>query len=168
MQIIRYIGTAGFFITFFIMYATKYGIPGIKRFNKEFKTVDMKFYYKKSLFYETLEKIGEEGRKIYFGYFIADFFLLSFTLIVMISITDLLMHDPDVHYIVYLTAGLKALFDIFENCFCLYLLHIYPVKNSILAFLASLATALKFIMFYLWLLAVISALFYFLLVDLRY
>jgi hypothetical protein len=168
LQIIGFIGTAGLFVMLFIMYATKHGVPGIRQYYKEFKPVDMKFYYKNSLLYETFEKIGSEGRKIYFGYFISDFFLLSFTLIVMTAITDMLMHDPDLHYVVYLLAGLKALFDILENCFCLYLLHIYPAKNNILAFLASLVTSLKFIMFYLWFLAVISAVFYFFLADLRY
>ena len=38
--------------------------------DKKFKPVDMKFFYKKSLLYETFEKIGEDGRKVYFGYFI--------------------------------------------------------------------------------------------------
>ena len=168
MQIIKYIGIIGFFITLFIMYATKYGLPGIKQCDREFKPADMKFFYKKSLLYETFERIGEDGRKAYFGYFIIDFFLISFTLIVMLTITDLLMQDPDIHYTVYLAAGLKALFDILENCLCLYLLHIYPVKNNIAAFFASSATMLKFVMFYLWLLAVVSALLYFYLAGLRY
>lgn len=168
MQIIKYIGIAGFFISLFMMFASKYGIPGIKQHDKEFRPLDMKFFYKTSLLYETFEKIGEDGRKAYFGYFIIDFFLVSFTLIVMLVITDLLMHDADLHYFVYLAAGLKALFDILENCLFLYLLYIYPAKNNIAAFLASSATALKFIMFYLWLLAVISALLYFYLAGLRY
>lgn len=168
MQLIRYIGAAGFFITLFIMYGTKYGLPGIKQYDRKFKPVDMKFFYKKSLLYETFEKIGEDGRKVYLGYFIIDFFLASFTLIVMVMITDLLMHDPDIHYAVYLAAGLKALFDILENCICLYLLHIYPAKNNIAAFFASCSTMLKFIMFYLWLLAVVAALLYFYLAGLRY
>ena len=168
MHIIKYIGIAGFFVTLFMMYGTKYGIPGIKQYDREFKPFDMKFYYRKSLLYDTFEKIGVEGRKVYLGYFIIDFFLLSFTLIIMVAITDILMKDPDVHYIVYLAAGLKALFDILENCLCLYLLYIYPAKNNATAFLASAATMLKFIMFYLWLLAVISALLYFYLAGLRY
>ena len=150
------------------MYVTKYGLPGIRQYNKDFKPVDMNFSYKNSLLYETFEKIGKDGRKVYFGYFITDFFLAGFMLIVMITITDLLMHDPDVHYPVYLTAGLKALFDVLENCLCLYLLHIYPKKNNIAAFLASCATMLKFIMLYLWLLAVAAALLYFYLAGLRY
>lgn len=168
MQIIKYIGFIGFFITLFIMFGTKYGIPGIRQYCQEFKPVDMKFFYGKSLLYKTFENLGEDGRKVYFGYFIIDLFLVSFTLIVMLVITDLLMKDPDLHYIVYLASGLKALFDILENCLCLYLLHIYPVKNNIMVFLASSATMLKFIMFYLWLLAVISALLYFYLAGLRY
>ena len=168
MQIIKYIGILGFVITLFIMYATKYGLPGIRQYNKEFKPVDMKFFYKSSLLYETFEEIGEDGRKAYFGYFIIDSFLAGFMLIVMVMITDLLMHDPDVHYLVYLTAGLKALFDILENCLCLYLLHIYPAKNNIAAFFAPCTTMLKFIMLYLWLLAVVAALLYFYLAGLRY
>lgn len=115
-----------------------------------------------------LKKSGKTEEKYILDILLLTFFFASFTLIVMIMITDLLMHDPDIHYAVYLAAGLKALFDILENCICLYLLHIYPAKNNIAAFFASCSTMLKFIMFYLWLLAVVAALLYFYLAGLRY
>ncbi|MGM0421353.1 MAG: hypothetical protein ACQEQG_10195, partial [Bacillota bacterium] len=58
-------GIIGFLVSLFIMYRTDHGIPGIRKYDPEFRLLDMRFRYDGEIVYDTFERIGEKGRELY-------------------------------------------------------------------------------------------------------
>ena len=144
-------GIIGFFISLFIMYRTEHGIPGIKKYDSDFRLLDMRFRYNSKILYNTLERIGTNGMKLYRNFLFLDFFFIACFLIVMIFITQKV---TEINIIIFTLSGFaisRSIFDVLENISLITLIKMYPSKNNVIANFCSWATTLKFISLYLWL-----------------
>jgi hypothetical protein len=147
------IGVLGFVICLLIMYRTNHGIRGIQKFEPNFRLLDMRFHYNKEIIKQTFEQIEVGGRMAYQRFLMLDFIFIVFFLMTMISLSDTLRVSSSIKIILYMACILRALFDIFENILLLHMLGQYPVLNSVLATTCSWITTFKFIMLYIWLIA---------------
>lgn len=152
-ELTKLAGFFGVFICLMIMYTTRHGIPGIRKYDKNFRLLDMQFHYTGDTVYRTFEKIGPEGRKAYRNFWILDFIFITCLLIVMLTISVSVNMDVPSKYVVVLIwlCLLRAIFDILENCILLHLAHRFPVKKNLLATICSYITTCKFIALYVWL-----------------
>lgn len=157
LKSITYLGVTGFFLILIIMYTTSWGIPGIRRYDAEFRLLDMRFRYNPDMVRTTFKAIGSAGRGIYSRYLVLDFAFIACFFIVMSAITDALIMAPQLRQALSVFILLRALFDGLENTILMILLNRYPRINITLASLCSWATTLKFIMLFIWLLFIISA-----------
>lgn len=149
-------GVIGFFICLFIMYRTDHGIPGIQKYDSEFRLLDMRFRYTGKDLYNTFERILEEGRKAYKNYLLLDFCFIACFLIVMIAISQKVVTDR-YSGLIYILIGLaitRALFDVIENTILIILLNMYSKQNIVVANICSWATTFKFLALYLWLVGI--------------
>lgn len=151
LKIISMIGNAGFFICLFIIYATKHGIKGIRKYNTSFQLLDMRFHYKKWEVYQTLGALEEAGRNAYLRYIVLDFIFISCFLILMITVSTKVVVWPNVKMILIFLCVLRALFDILENICIILMLTYYPVMIDKWGELCGWFTTFKFIMLYTWL-----------------
>ena len=133
------------------MYGTNHGIPGIRKYDPDFRLLDMRFRYNSESVYNTFDKIGLEGIKAYKKYLIFDFIFIACFLIVMIAVTLWITDNIFIIYPLIGFASLRAVFDIFENTFIIILINNYPEQNTFLADICSWTTTLKFMSLYLWL-----------------
>ena len=156
---ITIIGIIGFFISLYVMYRTKHGIPGIQKYDSSFKLLDMQFRYNASTVYTTFENIGEYGRKAYSNYLLLDFCFITCFLIVQLAITKAVVSKPSFQSLLLLLVALRAAFDVAENSILLYIINRYPTKYVALAEFCSWVTTAKFVMLYLWISGIIIILF---------
>ena len=159
-NIIKYIGITGFFICLAIMYFTNHGIRGLRKFDANFRLLDMQFHYTTADVYRTFEKLGSDGRLAYRNYWILDFFFIPCFLIVMLAI---IYHMPLVGWVeiaLIILSILRALFDVIENSILLYLISKYPAQDNLLATVCSWITTSKFIALFLWMLGIAAMLIY--------
>ena len=152
---IVFIGIIGFIICLLLMYATDLGERGLRKYDADFKLLDMRFHYTTADVSEAFEKLGEGGRKAYQNYWILDFVFIVCFLIVMLTITDKIAVSGWAIYILIALAIARAGFDIVENSLFLYLSKIYPAHNDSLATICSWTTTCKFISLYVWILGVV-------------
>src|SRR6056297_2665112 len=87
MNIIFIIGIIGFFICLFIMYRTKHGIPAIRKYDTDFRLLDMQFRYDNEIVYTTFTRIGQEGRKAYKNFLLVDLIFIACFFVVMTAIS---------------------------------------------------------------------------------
>lgn len=140
----------GFFVCLFIMYGTIHGIPGIKRYDEDFKLLDMRFRYNSNIVYSTFEKIGKKGTFAYRNFLILDFIFITFFLLLMISISLKITDVFLLKNLLIIFGSFRALFDITENSILLVLIKKFPEKNELLANICSWSTTFKFISLYVW------------------
>lgn len=160
LNILKYIGIGGFFICLIIMYTTNHGIPGLRKYDNNFKFLDMQFRYNAAIVYDAFEKIGKDGRKVYRGYWILDFVFIACFLIVQITLLNGLSFNGLVRNILIVLSISRAVFDILENCMLIYLIDKFPSVNNLLANICSCVTTMKFTVLYLWLLGISIFLFF--------
>src|SRR6056297_560302 len=86
-MILMVISGVGFFVCLYIMWRTNHGVPGLLKYDKEFKLLDMRFRYNSNTVYDTFEKIGNEGVIAYRNFLMLDFVFITFFLLFMISIS---------------------------------------------------------------------------------
>lgn len=153
------LGTIGFIICLFVMYRTNHGIPGIQKYNPQFRLLDMRFRYTGVDLYNTFDSILKEGRKAYKNYLILDFCFIACFLIVMIAITQKVIRNSSLRYLLIGFAILRAILDIIENSILINLLNIYEKQNLVLANVCSWVTTFKFLALYLWMLGLILTIF---------
>lgn len=149
-------GIAGVIICLVLMYATDHGIPGIQKFDRTFRLLDMRFHYNSEAVQQSFEQIGVGGRTAYRKFLILDFAFIACFLVTMLTITRASVPFPLMRTIIYVVCVLRAIFDILENCLLLSMLTRYPVFSTTAANLCSWFTTLKFIMLYLWLLVLVA------------
>lgn len=154
-KIVKIIGIFGFVACLGIMYLTDHGIRGIKKYDSSFRLLDMRFHYNTETVVRTLKGLNEGGRRAYGKFLCLDFVFIACFLVTMLTVTEAISLPPLVKGILFALCFLRALFDILENTFLLFLLSRYPSVNEVPAFLCSWFTTLKFIMLYLWFAAVI-------------
>ncbi len=140
----------GFFLCLYIMYKTEHGIPGIKKYDANFRLLDMRFNYDVKTVYSTFENIGENGMKAYKRYLFFDYTFILFFLILMIVISIKIADNNVLKYILIIFSILRAFFDIIENTLIIILINYYPEKNNFNAKICSWSTTLKFIFLYSW------------------
>jgi len=155
MNIIFIIGIIGFFICLFIMYRTKHGIPGIRKYDTDFRLLDMQFRYDNEIVYTTFTRIGQEGRKAYKNFLLVDFIFIACFFVVMTAISLNLTNNITTRFVLISLAALRALFDITENTLLIILINTYPQRKKLMADLCSWSTTLKFISLFLWIFGII-------------
>lgn len=74
MHTVKYIGIVGFIICLMIMYTTNHGIRGMRKYDADFRLLDMRFHYTAADVNETFTKLNDGGRVAYRDYWILDFF----------------------------------------------------------------------------------------------
>lgn len=153
--VITLLTIGGFLGSLFIMYNTEHGIPGIKKYDQEFKLLDMRFRYNSNILYNTFEIIGKEGRNAYKKYLIVDFIFIFFFLVLKLLISFKITNSPFILYILIFFVVIRAVFDIIENTILIFLLNISPKKNYFWARICSWVTTFKFIALYLWLISIV-------------
>ncbi|TLG76541.1 hypothetical protein [Culicoidibacter larvae] len=163
MNIIIYIGIAGFLICLFIMYATPHGIPGLRKFEANFRLLDMRFCYSETEINETFSRLGVEGRKAYKNYWLLDYVFIVCFLIVQLVIVRAFNMSGIVSWCLIGLVLLRALFDCIENSILLFLINCYPVRKKWLAKLSSYSTSCKFVSLYIWLAGIAGMILYMLL-----
>lgn len=156
--IVTVIGSIGFFACLFIMYATKHGIPGLRRYDVDFKLLDMQFRYNTEKVYSTFERIGAGGRAAYRNYLLLDFCFIACFLIVMFALTNRFAGNAALRNTLFALAALRAALDIAENSILLVLIHRLLEKQLALAELCSWVTTAKFCAMYLWLIGIVGVL----------
>ena len=140
LNIIKYIGIIGFFVCLIIMYATNHGIRSIRKYDADFKLLDMQFHYTADNVNESFNKLGSDGRSAYRNYWILDFFFIACLLIVMIAIVGVISMTDWVKNVLIILAVSRAVFDAIENSILLYLIGKYPIQNNSLATICSWIT----------------------------
>jgi len=148
--VIFLISIIGFFVCLYIMYRTEHGIPGIRKFDANFKLLDMRFKYDVKTIYSTFENIGEKGMKAYKRYLVFDYTFILFFLILMIVISIKIADNSFLKYFLIFISILRAIFDLIENTLIIILINNYPEKNSFKSKTCSWSTTLKFISLFLW------------------
>jgi hypothetical protein len=134
-----------------MMYGTNHGIPGIRKFDSEFKLLDMRFHYNDKVLYKTFENIGADGVKAYRNYLWLDFCFIACFLIIMLALSLKLTAANIIFRNILIGLAIsRALFDILENTLLIILLNAYPQQNAVLSNICSWSTTLKFIALYLW------------------
>lgn len=156
--VIVLLGAIGFIICLFTMYRTNHGIPGIQKYDPEFKLLDMRFRYTAANLYDTFDSILEEGRKAYKNYLMLDFCFIACFLIVMIAITQKVATNSSLRYVLIGTAILRAILDIIENSILISLLNMYTKQSLVLANICSWITTFKFLALYLWMVGLVLSL----------
>ena len=151
----KIIGIVGFVICLIIMYTTDSGIPGIQKYDPNFRLLDMQFHYDAEVVYNTFEKIGDSGREAYQNFLLLDFVFIFCLLITMLVITAKVFSYPRTRTFFVWICVLRALFDILENILLLVMLNSYPLFNNHLATMCSCITTLKFVVLYAWILGII-------------
>lgn len=160
MKVLKWVGLMGFFACLIIMYTTNHGIRGIRKYDANFRLLDMQFHYNHTTVYETFEKIGAKGRKAYQNYWILDFFFIACFLIVQFTAVNSIVMSSTFRNTLIVLSVFRALFDVIENGILLYLIGKFPEQNNQLASLCSYVTTSKFIALYLWLLGIAVAFLY--------
>lgn len=148
--VITILGIIGFIICLFLMYRTNHGIPGIQRFDSEFRLLDMRFRYTSEDLYITFERILEEGRTAYRNYLILDYCFIACFLIVMIAISQKVVPNGGLRYALIVFSIVRAILDVTENTILIVLLNNYADQYIVLATVCSWITTFKFIALYLW------------------
>lgn len=156
MDILKTIGMVVFILCIIIMYCTNYGIPGIRKYDENFKLLDMRFHYSVEDIKDTLTKIGDEGRKAYFNYLILDFIFIFSFFIVQFVLTDKFVTNVNLKNILYVLVIARAVFDIIENSILLKIIHGYPSYNIELANICTWITTFKFVMMYTWIIGILG------------
>jgi hypothetical protein len=141
------------------MYGTNHGVPGISKYDQNFKLLDMRFRYNSETVYETFEKIGNDGLIAYRNFLMLDFVFITFFLLFMISISLKVTDNNFIRNVLIFSASVRALFDIIENSILLKLIKICPEKNIALANICSWSTTLKFISLYVWIIFIFISIF---------
>lgn len=151
-------GTLGFFVCLLVMYTTNHGIPGMQKYDPNFRLLDMRFRYNSEILYDTFEHIGIDGIKAYRNYLILDFCFIACFLIVMISITLKVTTNIILRNILVVLTISRALFDVLENSILIILLNRYPNQSTLFADICSWVTTIKFILLYLWIACIVIVL----------
>lgn len=159
LKVIKIIGAIGFVFCLSIMYMTEHGIRGIQKYEPSFRPLDMRFHYSSETVKQTFNEICEGGRIAYRNFLVLDFIFIACFLIIMLTISGAVFILPIVRNTLYVVCISRALFDILENTLLLFMLVRYPVFNDTWAIICSWFTTLKFIMLYIWIMAVIVQLF---------
>lgn len=154
MWFIQIGGIIGFFICLVIMYCTPYGIRGIRKYDSAFQMPDMKFHYSVEELTKTFEKIGVDGQAIYQNYLVLDCIFVVCFGICMLTLTHNLFTGLS-RNILFFVCFLRGFFDLLENFLLLFLLKSSYTNNIYLASLCSYLTTFKFIMLYIWIVAII-------------
>lgn len=147
---LKIIGVLGFIVCLLIMYLTDYGIPGIRKYDAEFETLDMQFHYNIQTVQNTFEKIGFDGRLAYNHFLILDYFFIICFLVVMIVLSKSVSNFNIVLNTLYILCILRAVFDCLENTMIIFMMNKYPLFSENIANICSYMTTLKFIMLYSW------------------
>lgn len=156
--IILALGISGFLICLILMYGTNHGIPGIQKYDPNFRLLDMRFRYNGDAIYNTFDKIGSQGVQAYKHFLLLDFCFIASFLIVMIAITLRITSQTTYRNILLGLAVARAALDILENILLITLANNYPIRNDFLANICSWSTTLKFIALYAWVISVIGIL----------
>lgn len=154
-KFIQVVGITGFLICLFIMYMTNLGVRGIRKYDPGFQSPDMQLHYSAASITDTFEKIGANGRAIYRKYLFLDCAFTLFFLIVMVTITGFLFTETLARNLMFAICIFRAIFDILENSLLLIILRNYPVINKPLITICSAFTTIKFVLLYIWILALI-------------
>ena len=155
LKLIQTLGFILFFLCLFLMYATNIGIRGIRKYDSSFRSPDMKFHYNAETISQAFDRLGENGKNLYRNYIILDFAFIACFLVVMITITNLLFLPGSIRTVLFTICVLRSLFDIIENSLLLLTLKNHPIIDKPFISICSCFTSLKFIMLYLWILALI-------------
>jgi hypothetical protein len=137
------------------MYRTDHGIPGIQKYDEDFRLLDMRFRYNSKVVYNTFNSIGIKGMKLYKKYLAVDYFFILCFLIIMVAISNLILPNTVYNNLLIILAFSRALFDVIENTIIIILINQYPDKNIKLATICSWSTTFKFISLYLWIIGII-------------
>jgi len=156
IRIVQYAAIAGFILCLIIMYTTNSGIRGLRKYDANFKLLEMRFHYTADDVSGVFEKLGKDGRALYRNFWILDFFFIACFLIVMLAIMNKVIIDSYARNILAILAISRAFFDIVENGILLYLSNIYPDRNNALATICSWVTTCKFISLYAWILGFVA------------
>jgi len=160
MQIIKFIGIAGFVICLYIMYATNHGVKGLRSYDPNFKLLDMRFHYNAADVTETFTKLGERGRTAYQNFWVLDFFFITCFIVVQIAIVNSIDMINPIRNGLLILSILRAVFDIAENSMLIYLIKKYPTQNNQLVTMCSWVTTSKFVVLDFWYLGVGGVLLY--------
>jgi len=158
IHIIKWLGIAGFIICLAIMYTTDHGIRGLRKHDADFTLLDMRFRYTAADVNDTFTKLGEAGRIAYRNFWILDFVFIACFLIVQIALVHRIDMNATARNALIVLSAIRAAFDSTENGILLHLIGKYPTADRQAATLCSRITTSKFIILYVWILAV-SALF---------
>jgi pheromone shutdown protein TraB len=158
MNIVGIWGTIGFFLCLFIMYGSNHGINGIRKYDENFKLLDMQFRYNSNKVFYTFEKLGIDGRNAYYNYVILDYFFIICFFIVMFAITQRFVQNDILRRVLITFTLLRGIFDVLENILLILLMKQYPTQNILLANVCSWATTIKFTVMFLWILGIVGTL----------
>lgn len=151
---ITIVGVTGFVVCLFIMYGTKHGIPGIRKYDTDFRLLDMRFRYNSEDVYRTFERITSEGRSAYRTYLMLDYCFIVFFLIVMLAISYKISSSNGVKYLLIGSSLSRALLDVAENTILINLLGKHSDPSPLLANICSWCTTFKFISLYIWIIVI--------------
>jgi len=149
IKIIGYIAAVGFVVCLVIMYVSDKGVKGLRKYDANFKLLDMRFHYNADDVVNTFEKLGKDGIAAYRNYWITDFVFIACFLILMLSITNCVTVNLVKNLMLILSVS-RAVFDVAENGILLYLSGIYPIRKDTLAAICSWVTTFKFAALYVW------------------
>lgn len=153
-MVLKVIGIIGFFIFLMIIYRSKHGIPGMVKYDADFKLLDMRFHYNNHTIYTTFESLGKAGIVAYQHYLIIDFLFICCFLITMLTINESFINNSIQKYGTTFCV-LRALFDSIENSLLLVLIHQFPYQSNLLGNICSWMTTCKFLALYSWILLIV-------------
>lgn len=160
MKVLKWVGLIGFFACLIIMYTTNHGIRGLRKYDADFRLLDMRFHYTAANVNETFTKLNEGGRVAYRNYWILDFFFIACFLVVQLTIINSIAMGDATKNVLIVISVLRALLDIVENSMLLYLIGKYPIQNNQFATICSWVTTSKFIALFLWIIGITVMLLY--------
>ncbi len=158
--IILLLAVLGFIFSLYLMYRTDHGIPGIQKYDKDFRLLDMRFRYDSKVVYDTFNSIGNKGMKLYKKYLAVDYFFILCFLIIMVAISNLILPNTLYNNLLIILAFSRAVFDVIENTIIIVLINQYPDKKIKLANICSWSTTFKFVSLYLWIVGIVFGFLY--------
>jgi hypothetical protein len=119
----------GFIFSLYLMYNTEHGIPGIQKYDENFRLLDMRFRYDSSVIYESFNNIGNQGMKAYKKYLLVNLFFMIYFLIIMVAISNQILTEIFYQYLLIILSFSRAIFDVIENTIIIILINQYPDEN---------------------------------------
>ncbi|MEG2206480.1 MAG: hypothetical protein RR065_00095 [Clostridia bacterium] len=157
--VLAVLAAIGLGVCLYVMYATPHGVPGLTALNPQFKSLDMRFFYRAKDVFACFRGVGMPGKQKLLRFWGLDFAFIFCLGAAMTVITHNSVALPMLKVVMQAVVVLRTLLDMTENVLLMRACAAYPTQCLMhTANIAGYVTAAKFIMLGLWLLGLFVSL----------